>query len=163
MSNRSLAAGVAAVLLCVLSPSVAGQAVPWQHLDGTTHWYEVVSVPAGITWTEAQTAAHARNGHLVTVTSTPERRQEEAWRRERVERREHTTVFGGIMDGREEGRSSIRGGASRGAMYRRGREERRTTPSTSQQHRRQGGGGRATPSTSQQHEGRGGGGRGVHR
>jgi hypothetical protein len=97
------------------------------------------------------------------VTSTPERRQEEAWRRERVERREHTTVFGGIMDGREEGRSSIRGGASRGAMYRRGREERRTTPSTSQQHRRQGGGGRATPSTSQQHEGRSGGGRGVHR
>jgi hypothetical protein len=80
------------------------------------------------------------------VTRVPERRAEEAWRREQPVRQEHTTVFGGIGNGREEGISSIRGGASRGAMRSHGQRENR-----------------GTSSSSQQHEGRGGGERGFHR
>jgi hypothetical protein len=76
------------------------------------------------------------------VTSVPERRGEEAGRREQLERRESTSVFGGIRDGREEGRSSIRGGASRGSMRWHGQKENRGTPSSSQQHDDRGGGGR---------------------
>ncbi len=97
------------------------------------------------------------------VTSVPERRQETAWRRERFKRREPGTVFGGIGYGREERRSSIRGGASRGAMHRHGQREERSTPSSFQKRGGRGGGGRDTPSSSRQHEGRRGGGRGVHR
>jgi hypothetical protein len=82
----------------------------------------------------------------VRVTMPPERRAEEAWRRERPERQESATVFGGIGNGREETRSSIRGGASRGAMRQHGKEE-----------------GHGTPSNFQQRGGRGGGGRGLHR
>lgn len=93
------------------------------------------------------------------ITSTPERRQEEAWRRERHGGQKHTTVFGGLGYGWEEARSSSRRGASRGDMHWHGREVRRGIPSTSQQHRRQGDVGRVTPFTSQQHVGRGGGGR----
>jgi len=97
------------------------------------------------------------------VTAVPERRQEETWRRERSGRQESATVFGGIRYGREEGRSSVRGGASRGAMRWHGQKGERGTPSTFQQHRGRGSGGRDTPSSSQQHEGRSGGGRGIHR
>jgi Protein of unknown function (DUF3300) len=77
------------------------------------------------------------------VTAFPERREEEAWRREQPGRQEHTTVFGGIGNGKEERRSSIRGGASRGAMRWHGREENRGAPSSSQQHGGGGGGGRS--------------------
>jgi hypothetical protein len=76
------------------------------------------------------------------VTTFPERREEEAWRREQPGRQEHTTVFGGIENGREERRSSIRGGASRGAMRWHGQEGQHGAPSSSQQHGGRGGGGR---------------------
>jgi hypothetical protein len=103
------------------------------------------------------------------VTSLPERRAEEAWRREQPGRQEHTTVFGGIGNGQEERKSSIRGNASRGAIRGHGQSGQRGTPSSSQRHEGRGGGGhgqsdqRGTPSSSQQHEGQGGGGRGSHR
>ena len=95
------------------------------------------------------------------VTPAPERRQEEAWQRERIERQESATVFGGIRYGREEGSSSIRGGASRGAM--RPHEHREMhEPSSSHQHGGRVGGGHGIPPASQQREGRGGGGRSFH-
>jgi hypothetical protein len=77
------------------------------------------------------------------VTSFPERRAEEAWRREQPGKQEHTTAFGGIGNGQEERRSSIRGGASRGAMRGHGQKEERGAPSSSQQHEGRGGGGRS--------------------
>jgi hypothetical protein len=79
------------------------------------------------------------------VTSPPERRIEETLRRERREERKRTTVFDGIRNGREEGRSSIRGRDSRGSMSRHRFNER------------------GTPFSRERHEGRGGGGRGFHR
>ena len=57
------------VLLASLAPA---QGVPWSHPDGTTHWYEAVSVPGGITWDAAHVAANAAGGYLVTLTSAAE-------------------------------------------------------------------------------------------
>ncbi|MHC4512065.1 MAG: aryl-sulfate sulfotransferase [Planctomycetota bacterium] len=42
------------------------------HTDGTTHWYEAVSMPAGVTWAEASRAAATAGGHLATITSAAE-------------------------------------------------------------------------------------------
>jgi len=36
------------------------------------HWYKAVSVPAGISWTNAEKAAEAEGGHLVTITNQAE-------------------------------------------------------------------------------------------
>lgn len=36
------------------------------------HWYKAVSVPAGISWTNAEKAAEAEGGHLATITSQAE-------------------------------------------------------------------------------------------
>jgi len=68
--TRSSAVGL---LIClILGAAACGQAVPWNHPDQTTHWYEVVSAPAGTSWDAAQVAANRRNGHLVTITSAAE-------------------------------------------------------------------------------------------
>jgi hypothetical protein len=74
------------------------------------------------------------------VTSVPERRGEEAGRTEQPGRRDITTVFGGVEDGREESRSSIRGHASRGSMRQQGQEERRGTRSSSERGEKRGSG-----------------------
>ena len=42
--------------------------IPWAN----GHTYEVLSAPAGITWTAARDAAAGRGGHLATITSTNE-------------------------------------------------------------------------------------------
>jgi hypothetical protein len=42
------------------------------HPDGTTHWYEVVATPQGITWRDAARAAAERGGYLATITSAAE-------------------------------------------------------------------------------------------
>ena len=48
-------------------------AVEWKVADGGNgHSYRVVSVPEGITWTEANRRAVAARGHLVTITSKAE-------------------------------------------------------------------------------------------
>jgi len=39
---------------------------------GNGHWYNVVSVPAGMSWTNANAAATASGGYLATVTSSAE-------------------------------------------------------------------------------------------
>jgi hypothetical protein len=74
------------------------------------------------------------------VTSVPEQRGAPAGRRAQPGKQENTTVFGGISNGREEGRSSIRGGASRGAMRWQGKQEGRDTPSPSGHNEKRGGG-----------------------
>jgi Spy/CpxP family protein refolding chaperone len=62
------------------SAAQQGQRVPWVHPDGTTHSYEAVAVPAGITWTEANAALQGyvikydddpgSNGHGYTIEQT---------------------------------------------------------------------------------------------
>ena len=56
------------------SPTYAtqGEAMPWTHPDGTTHSYEAVAMPAGITWTDASAAADSAGGYLATTTSQEE-------------------------------------------------------------------------------------------
>jgi|GEM_PF-1297825 len=39
---------------------------------GNLHWYLPVSVPAGISWTNAEIASEASNGHLATITTATE-------------------------------------------------------------------------------------------
>jgi hypothetical protein len=65
-------AAVALILLPALVTSARGQGTPRLHQDGTTHWYEPVAVPAGITWQAANLAAHAAGGYLATITSSQE-------------------------------------------------------------------------------------------
>jgi hypothetical protein len=62
-----------AMLLLALSPALRAQApTSWVHSDGTTHWYELVEVPAGITWQKALEGAAAKGGYLATITSQAE-------------------------------------------------------------------------------------------
>lgn len=58
-------------LLPFATPLVA-QKTSWSHPDGTTHWYEAVAVPGGVTWDEANHAANAAGGYLATLTSAQE-------------------------------------------------------------------------------------------
>jgi hypothetical protein len=66
----ALLAGCAGVgsQLVVLAPAQA-EVVTWQG-----HGYEVVEVPGGITWSEAQAAARAKGGNLVCLGSAAENR-----------------------------------------------------------------------------------------
>ena len=51
----------------------AQQSVQWRVQDGGNgHWYTVVTVPNGITWTAAREAASSRGGYLATIRSAPE-------------------------------------------------------------------------------------------
>ncbi len=68
-AHRVFAFGVCMV---VLGSVVLAQARSWTHPDGTSHWYEAVAVPAGITWSEANRAAATAGGHLATITSSEE-------------------------------------------------------------------------------------------
>lgn len=49
----------------------AAHAAPVQWA-GNGHWYEAVSVPGGISWTQANAAAQAAGGYLATATSSAE-------------------------------------------------------------------------------------------
>ena len=46
-----------------------GQPVEW---SGDDHWFEVISVPGGITWTAANSDAQVDGGYLATITSANE-------------------------------------------------------------------------------------------
>jgi len=52
-----------------LSPCAFSSPVQWSQ---NGRWYEVVSVPTGITWTAANSAATAQNGYLASLTSAEE-------------------------------------------------------------------------------------------
>ncbi len=97
----------------------------------------VTARPAPVVKPGARERAPAGKGR---VTSVPERSKEAAGQRAQPDRRESPTVFGGIRNGREEGRSSVRGGASRGAMRGQGKQEARGTPFPSGHNEEQGGG-----------------------
>jgi len=62
--------------MAVLGSVATAQVRSWSgrhvHADGTTHWYEAVAVPGGITWTQANQAAASAGGHLATITSKAE-------------------------------------------------------------------------------------------
>ena len=63
---RLVTAVAAMMVVCATGRS---EAVPWAD---NGHWYEVVYVPEGISWTEAKEGAKARGGYLVCITSSLE-------------------------------------------------------------------------------------------
>lgn len=69
---------IGVLLLLAGSPGSAqdlGNAVAWPIADGGNgHWYEVVVVPEGISWQEANDRSQARGGHLATIISAAENR-----------------------------------------------------------------------------------------
>jgi hypothetical protein len=83
LSVAGLAASLLVQLLAGLVPSLLALALsssapraqslspppgaPFAHPDGTTHWYEVIATPQGITWPEAARAAAERGGYLATL------------------------------------------------------------------------------------------------
>jgi len=68
--RTSLALGTTLLLLAIGAPA---QAVLWSPANGGNgHYYEVVYVAAGVSWTQAFTAATARGGYLATPTSAAE-------------------------------------------------------------------------------------------
>ncbi|MFM7259919.1 MAG: hypothetical protein ACKO3W_04880, partial [bacterium] len=81
-SVRSIARAVLPTLLTALSllagahaarPAHAQASVQWSTADGGNgHWYQRISTDTEITWTEADAAARAVGGHLVTITSPAE-------------------------------------------------------------------------------------------
>jgi hypothetical protein len=69
--------GTASILIAVSTlGSLAGVALaqpePWRHPDGTIHWYNAVTAPAGSTWSAASDSALAPGGYLATLTSETE-------------------------------------------------------------------------------------------
>jgi len=61
-----------AILILPLQLSWA-VSVQWEVSEGGNgHWYEVIYVPTGITWTAAHDAAIATGGYLATITSAQE-------------------------------------------------------------------------------------------
>ena len=71
LGNTFIPAAVLAASLAS-SAAVAAQGEPWKHPDGTTHYYEAVAVPGGITWDAANVAANTAGGYLATITSPAE-------------------------------------------------------------------------------------------
>jgi len=68
-----------AVLVLVLTVILAWGGPTWAvpvewptSSGGNGHYYEAVSVPAGISWTDAKAATEARGGYLATLTSAGE-------------------------------------------------------------------------------------------
>jgi hypothetical protein len=72
VSMQLIALAVSAIGL--LAGETYGQAaVQWRTEDGGNgHWYTVVVVPPGVSWTGARTTASSRGGYLASVRSTSE-------------------------------------------------------------------------------------------
>jgi len=45
---------------------------PWEHPDGSIHYYDVISTPSGINWNVARDSAQGHGGYLATITSQEE-------------------------------------------------------------------------------------------
>jgi len=63
------------IAVSILIMSSAGFATPIQWTvgsGGNGHYYDIIRVAAGISWTAANTAATNANGHLATITSAAE-------------------------------------------------------------------------------------------
>jgi len=61
--------GMVMILALFWVPVAPAQKVQW---SGNGHYYEAISVPSGIFWSDANTAAKASGGHLATITSDAE-------------------------------------------------------------------------------------------
>jgi hypothetical protein len=60
-------------LLLLLASSAFATPIQWNTGTGANnHYYDVIRVPAGISWTAAKNACLAANGHLATITSADE-------------------------------------------------------------------------------------------
>jgi len=58
---------------CRYAAIIEWEPTQWRVEDGGNgHWYEAVSVPSGISWLDANTAASERGGYLATLTSADE-------------------------------------------------------------------------------------------
>lgn len=72
MKPRSLS-GVMAMAYALLSVvELPAQTTSFVHEDGTTHWYQAVLVPTGITFDQARARAAEAGGYLATITSSAE-------------------------------------------------------------------------------------------
>ena len=61
---------VTVVMFCGVCQGVL---VQWSSdVGGNDHFYEVVSVPSGISWYQANTSATSSGGYLATITSAAE-------------------------------------------------------------------------------------------
>lgn len=63
----ALFAGVA-----LLAGIAGAQPEPWVHPDGSIHYYDAISTPAGINWNFAWDSALGHGGYLATITSLEE-------------------------------------------------------------------------------------------
>jgi hypothetical protein len=75
--ERAMSIRIRACLLAVsiLTMSSAAFSTPIQWTVGSganNHYYDIIRVPGGVSWTAANTAALAANGHLATITSAEE-------------------------------------------------------------------------------------------
>ena len=61
------------MFVCMVVLSIVGlcKATPVQW-SGNGHYYEAISVPEGISWTNAKTAAELADGYLASITSEAE-------------------------------------------------------------------------------------------
>ena len=59
-------------LVALLAGWAGAQPEPWQHLDGTMHYYHALTAPGGVTWLAARDLAQDSGGYLATLTSQAE-------------------------------------------------------------------------------------------
>ena len=70
--KKVFAVSAAIGVLCITASATAAP-VEWSTASGGNgHWYELVVSSSSLTWYEAKTAAEAKGGYLVTVTSQAE-------------------------------------------------------------------------------------------
>ncbi len=74
MMRRSFSTSVATLVAAVaLLAGIAGASPePWGHPDGSIHYYDAISTPAGMNWYNAFDSASAYGGYLATLTSSAE-------------------------------------------------------------------------------------------
>jgi hypothetical protein len=74
MMRRLLSTSVATLVASVaLLAGLAGaQPEPWEHPDGSFHYYHAMSTPVGLNWNFAWDSALGHGGYLATITSQAE-------------------------------------------------------------------------------------------
>jgi hypothetical protein len=70
LSSRWFATAIASVAL--LAGLAGAQPEPWVHPDGSIHYYDAISTPAGLNWDFAWDSALGHGGYLATTTSQAE-------------------------------------------------------------------------------------------
>ena len=59
-------------IVCLVVGWAGAQPEPWQHPDGTIHYYHALAAPGGVTWFAARDLALDNGGYLATLTSQTE-------------------------------------------------------------------------------------------